>query len=438
MASIDIKPNSQIIMRASFFKLILLLPITFLGSCSLLNHDDDKPLHPKLIELTPLQTTLIQHNNEFGVDLFKQVASQENSNVMLSPLSANVALTMLLNGTDTNTKSQIMEMLGYATDSDLSEINAAYQSLLESLLDVDPTTKLSIANAMFHENDFVVKQSYLDILKNDFDTQIRGLDFKDPQTVDVINNWAASQTNQKIKKVINNIDPELVMFLMNAVYFDGQWSTKFDESKTSDGAFYVNGFPMGYDDASEDEAPYVNVDMMKGKINSLLKFTSEYKMIEIPYGRKNFSMVIIVPLKPMEEFLEDFDSSIWSSFEVLPNGDSDWNEINVVIPKFSFSYEKYLNGILQNLGMEDAFNPNMADLSGISDQDLFVSFVKQNSFIEVDESGTEAAAVTTIGIGVTSAPSELVFHVDSPFVFLIRERTTNTVLFMGKVLNPNE
>jgi serpin B len=176
---------------------------------------------------------------------------------------------------------------------------------------------------------------------------------------------------------------------------------------------------------------------MSSEVGAKVVYDSDYKALEMPYGRTNFTMVVIVPTETLGEFYSSFDPQVWNSITSGLDDVDDFGKLIVQIPKFKFSYEKYLNQQLKAMGMVDAFSPNQADLSGISDQSIFVSFVKQNTFVEVDEQGTEAAAVTTIGIELTSMPPQPIqFIIDKPFVFAIRERTTNTLLFIGQVVNP--
>jgi serpin B len=174
--------------------------------------------------------------------------------------------------------------------------------------------------------------------------------------------------------------------------------------------------------------------MMRSLIPVKMHYNETSTVVELPYGRQNFSMVIIVPVNSLEEYLPDFEKTDWTSIiEALDNIDEP-EEAEIIMPKFKFEYEKFLNDQLKALGMLDAFNPGVADLSGIADADIYVDFVKQNTFVDVNEEGTEAAAVTTIGIKEVSMPPS--FTVDKPFIFAIRERMTNTLLFIGKVEMP--
>jgi serpin B len=407
--------------------LMALCLMTFAGlsSCSKDNNGQEPDLTPKTIELTAKSADVIAYGNEFGIELFTKVAGDENKNLMLSPLSASAALTMLLNGCAGDTYDQLRETLKYPEEMTISEINEVYRTLVSQLLDVDPKVKLALANAIFYREGFSVKNPFLSTMDTDFNAEIAGLDFALPSSLATINKWASDNTNGKIPKVLNEISGDAVMFIMNALYFKGDWSYQFDKDLTSDRAFYTNG------------SGSVDVSTMKGDVGSRIAYGTGYRAIEMPYGQTNFTMVVIVPEGTLPEFNATFDAEKWNTITSAFDDQEEFGELTVYMPKFKFSYEKYLNYQLQSMGMLDAFNPGLANLSGIADASIYVSFVKQNTFVEVDEKGTEAAAVTTIGIELTSLPPQpQVFAIDKPFVFAIRERTTNTLLFIGQVVNP--
>ncbi len=422
-------------MKFFILKTLFLTGMLLLSSCTLFEHGEDFPTEPKVIPVSPLTEALIESSNEFGLDLMKRVSAQKPGNLMISPLSASINLTMLLNGTSANTRTQIQEMLGYPADQSLAEINVSYRELVDALVEADPAVTLEIANAIFYRKDFSFKAPFLSTMKDDFNASVQGLDFLDSDAVRIINRWASDNTNRKIPKVIDSIQREMVMFILNAVYFKGNWTSQFDASKTQNMPFYVNPMPNG----EGEVAPHILVPTMRGKVTAMTYYSNDYKAIELPYGRKNFVMTIVEPAGSLQPFIETLSSHEWNALTFSPavgTGQGSWRQVDVELPKFTFSYEKVLNDDLKALGMIDAFDPNSADLSGISDADLFVSFVKQNTFVEVNEKGTEAAAVTTTGIELTSLPP--VFQINKPFVFIIRERSTNTVLFIGKVVNPLE
>lgn len=400
----------------------LILPTMLLGSCK---KDDPMPnLTPKVIELTTKSAQVISNSNAFGIELFTKTAAEEPQNLMLSPLSASTALTMLLNGCGGNTYTQLKSMLEYPNDMTIDEVNEAYKSLVNQLLGADPKVKLALANAIFYRNGFSVKPSFLNAMGTNFDALIQGLDFGSPSALTTINKWASDNTFGKIPKVLDGISGNAVMFLMNALYFKGDWSYQFDKNLTANLPFNL------------DNGTSVDVSTMTGEVGARIAYGNSYSAIELPYGRTNFTMVVIVPTNTLARFNESFTGSVWSDITMSLDAVTEFGNVNVFMPKFKFSYEKVLNDQLTSMGMADAFEPTLADLSGIADASIFVSFVKQNTFVDVNEEGTEAAAVTIIGVELTSNPGPTVFRVDKPFVFAIRERTTNTLMFIGQVADP--
>ena len=411
-------------MKNSLIILFSLVTITGFTSCSKEN-TGEPDLTPKSLNLTAMGPEVIANGNEFGVELFTKVAQEENKNLMLSPLSASAALTILLNGCNGDTYDQLKETLKYPANMTISEINEVYKSLVAQLLVIDPKVKLALANAIFYRQSFSVKDPFLNTMSTDFDAEIAGLDFSLPSALTTINKWASDNTNGKVPKVLDEISGDAVMFLMNALYFKGDWSYQFDKALTSDRPFHTDG------------SSSVDVSTMKGDVGSKVTYGSNYKAIELPYGCTNFTMVVVVPEGTLSDFITSLTAEKWNTITSAFDDQEKFGELTVYMPKYKFSYEKYLNDQLQSMGMLDAFVPGVANLSGISDASIYVDFVKQNTFVEVDEKGTEAAAVTTIGIVETSFPPQpQEFVIDKPFVFAIRERTTNTLLFIGQVVNP--
>jgi serpin B len=404
---------------------ILLVSVAIAFAFLSCKKDDQTPnLTPKTIELTSKSTEVIAHSNEFGIELFTKTAVEENQNLMLSPLSASTALTMLLNGCGGDTYTQLKSTLKYPQNMTMAEVNEAYNSLIGQLLEADPKVTLSLANAIFYRNGFAVKSTFLNTMSNDFDAHIEGLDFGSSTALSKINKWASDNTNGKIPKVLDDISAQAVMFLMNALYFKGDWSYQFDKSFTDDRSFnFENGTSA-------------NVPTMLGEVGARFAQGENYQAIELPYGRTNFTMILIVPSETLASFYNGFTNDVWESITSSLDGYPEFGMAEVYMPKFKFSYEKVLNDQLTSMGMIDAFEPSLADLSGIADASIYVSFVKQNTFVDVNEEGTEAAAVTTIGVELTSAPGPKIFKVDKPFVFAIRERTTNTLMFIGQVTDP--
>lgn len=409
-------------------KITLLLLMMTLGliSCQKDNSDEPENREPKSIVLPNYATEVLSSNNNFGVSLFTDVASEKQENIMLSPLSANIALNMAMNAADGNTFTQMRDMLGY-NDLTQEEINELYKTLVEQLLTADDKVTLNLANAMFYKNEFPIKAPYKTTVETDYQADIEGLDFSDvTNTLNRINGWASDKTNGKIDKVLNDISGDAVMFLLNAVYFKGNWTQQFEKKATQDLQFTLNN------------GENIEVPTMSGEIPLRRYQGSNFSAYELSYGRDNFVMDLILPTESLPDILSDFDGDLYDEMTAVLDQQEDKVEYNVLLPKFKFKYEKYLNDNLRLLGMTDAFNGS-ADFSNLSDVPTFISFVKQNTFVDVNEEGTEAAAVTTIGFIRTSAGGGTpTVHFDRPFAFVIRERTTNTLLFIGTVYNPLE
>ena len=401
------------------FPLGLMVFLILAVACS--KQQDSPDLQPVPLNISNKGKAIINNNNAFGIRLFTAVAKEESKNMMLSPVSASAALTMLLNGSKGDTYNQIKEMLGYSQDMTLDEVNAHYRSLVGQLLTVDPKVELALANAVFHLRDYPFKASFLERMNKDFNATVEGLDFNSNSAVDRINRWASDNTNKKIPKILDNISPQTVMFLLNALYFKGDWTYKFDVKNTETREF------------TKSNGTKIMVPTMSGTLGARQTGQSDFQALEIPYGQTNFSMILVVPNGDIKNFYDHFTPDTWSSITTGLDLETDWRETLVSFPKFKFEYDKQLNDPLRHLGMVDAFD-DRADLTGISDNRLQVSTVKQNTFIEVNEQGTEAAAVTVVDIIEVSIRY---FEANKPFIFAIRERTSNTLLFIGAVQDPS-
>jgi serpin B len=313
-----------------------------------------------------------------------------------------------------------LEMLGLTMD----QVNSSYKSLINLLLNIDDKVQFELANSIWYRNTFPFEQSFFDICGNYFNAQVSGLNFDDPASKDIINEWVNTNTKGKIKYIIDNIEPESVMFLINAIYFKGNWTYKFDSTKTKDEKFYlINGSNK-------------NCRMMNQKSYLSYSQNSEFDAVDLPYGNKNYSMTIFLPSsnKNINDFineLTDDNYRLWlSSFKS--------DSVNIFMPKYKIEYKLSLNEALKNLGMAIAFESGKADFTGMSElgKGIFISEVKHKTFILVDEEGTEAAAVTSVEMVYESFPAEIIIKFNRPFVFVIREKNSGAIVFIGKIVEP--
>lgn len=371
--------------------------------------------------LSAAESKLVTAANDFSMGLFAQVSAAEpGANVFISPLSASMALGMTANGAAGETLEQMRAALRL-TEATESEINNGYRDLRELLLGLDRSTELRIGNSVWYRAGIPLESSFITILKTYFDANATLLDFASPTAPATINNWARQATNDRITEVIDRIDPHIVMFLINALYFKGVWQSPFDPQRTTQQ-------PFTSIDGTQGNVPLMS---QQGTFRALLR--PEVQGIELMYGNSAFTFVALLP--PAGQNVNTFVASL--TREQLDGWLRDFSEGNVVVelPRFILEYERTLNEELKALGMRLPFLERQADFTRMSPligRELYIDFVKQNTFVAVDEVGTEAAAVTTVGIGLVSMPPT--FRVDRPFVFLIRERFSGAILFMGKVV----
>ena len=404
------------------FKLLLI--VLLFPACT----GQNDPIHqiPKdaeSITLSTAQQLRVSQDNAFAFDLLKNtISSSGETNVFISPLSVSIALGMAWNGANGQTKTEMetaLKMSGMSVD----DINGYYKIMQSTLPGIDPTTKLSIANSLWYRTGFAVKPAYLKVNTDYFGAYVKELDFTKSWAVDTINNWCSKKTNKMIPQVLTQIPGDIVMYLVNAVYFKGIWRKKFDKVNTNE-AYFTNELNN-----------QVKVNMMYQKDTFAYKADSYAQYLDMPYGNNAFSMTVILPTegKTTSDVLNQLTVDKWKSIiDNMPTG-----KVEVYLPRFNNKNNLSLKSPLQNMGMKLAFS-DMADFSKIADIQLLISSVAHITNIELTEEGTEAAAVTIIGVGVTSMPVEPptpVFKVNKPFLYVIREKSTGVILFIGKMGN---
>ena len=406
-----------------FLILIFAVPLSFI-SCSK-SPDENLPKDPVPIELTEVQTSLVGSGNTFAFDIFREIIENSDpaENIIISPLSISYALSMTLNGADGTTRDAMLEALkvnGITPD----EINTAFQKLTEALLKVDKRVIMTIANSVWTEKEFDVKQAFIDILTEYYDAESKDFDISDPAVPVKVNTWIEDKTNGLIRDMISSLPDNTVMLLINAIYFKGKWTSEFDADQTKDQPFYL------LSGSSAD------VPTMMQKSDFRIFDGDGFVVGEFPYGQGNFVMDIILPddnngLSELVPSITDAAFAGWVDQLVE-------RKVNLFLPRFKYDFRKGLVEILTDMGMGIAFTDN-ADFTNIAEfPPLLISDVLHQAFIETNEEGTEAAAATVVVVGITSVgPNDpFPFVADHPFIYIIREVTTGSVIFMGRVSDP--
>ncbi|MFD1144138.1 serpin family protein [Larkinella insperata] len=374
------------------------------------------------LKATPKARLFAQKTNDFSFDFLKRINEQakKDENIFVSPLSLHMALGMLLNGAAGQTADEMKKAM-HLDGVSLADANQTYELLMQGLPTADPKVTTKLANSVWYRNGFSVEPSYLDATKKTFNAQISGEDFNNPAPVITkINQWASDNTNAKIKNVIQEIKDNHVLFLLNALYFKGDWKRPFDPKSTVDAPFEL----------ASGSTKQVKLMTMTGGLRHAFRPT--YGAFQLPYGNGTYSMTVLLPNEnsSVDALISNLNATEWAELQQSLKE----TKVAIGLPKFTLEYEANLNDALSQMGMPTAFT-DAANFTGISTKEgLKVSYVKQNTFVAVDEKGTEAAAVTSIGVETTSMPPSLIC--DRPFVVLITEKETGSVLFMGKIMNP--
>lgn len=366
-------------------------------------------------------------NTRFGFKLFSHIRQRTgNQNIFISPTSLAIALSMTYDGADGQTQEAMADALEFRNLS-LEEVNrgnAALQAYVEGL---DPAVKLTIANSLWANQQVAFKPDFLQQNQDFYQAEVRTLDFSHPQAPAQINTWVQQNTQGKIQQIVDQIDPLDILFLINAIYFKGSWQEAFDPGQTQERPFnLLNG--------SQKQHP-----MMARSDQFLYLETEQFQAVSLPYGQGRLSMDVFLPRQDitLEAFAQTLTADNWQTWmaQFRPHRGS------LQLPRFRVEYDVSLQEALEALGMAVAFDPDRADFSRMTDWDAFISEVRHKTFVDVNEEGTEAAAVTSVRIQTTAAVIDPEFPfqmtVDRPFFFAIRDQQTGAILFMGTITNPS-
>jgi serine protease inhibitor len=366
---------------------------------------------------------LVAANNRFGFELFNQLQLKDRGkNIFYSPLSVALTLSMAYNGAAGETKEAMRRTLK-TEGLNLDELNEASAALINSLMSSDPKVELAIANSLWARREVKLREDFLERNRRFFAAEVASLDFGAPSALTTINNWVSRNTKNKIPSIINQIDPDDVMFLINAVYFKGQWENRFKKGLTKNEPFY----PLS--------GPQKEVPMMSQSGDYQYYRGYKFQAVRLFYGDKGASLDLFLP--DQDSSIDDFLKGL--SFEQCGQWTGSFHQApgDIKIPRFKMDYESRLNEPLEAMGMGVAFVGGKADFSGMRDQnDLYISEVKHKAVVEVNEEGTVAAAATSVGITQLSAPQRFTFIADHPFLMMIRDHRTDAILFMGVVVDP--
>ena len=368
--------------------------------------------------------TFCESNNKFGFKVFQEIVKEQtNNNIFISPMSISYALGMTFNGADGKTKEEMAKALEFGNLTP-EEINESFHKLMKKLMELDPKVMMEIANSIWYRENIEVLKKFKEVNQKYFRAEIRNMDFSKQETVSIINNWVSENTKGKITKVIDEIDALSMMYLINAIYFKGAWSEEFDKKRTKEDKFLL------------PDGKSIMCEMMKSSEKMMYFENEDFQAVDLTYGKENFSMIIVLPKKDKDinEFISNLNIEDWNSWL---NGFSKIKG-SLVLPKFKIEYDIEMNDVLKALGMGNAFS-SAADFSKMTKkQKLYISNVKHKTFVDVNEEGTEAAAVTVVEMKLTSVGPGFFMKVNRPFVFAIKEKETNSIIFIGKIVNPKQ
>ena len=364
--------------------------------------------------------------NKFALKMFAQMHKEEkgNDNFCLSPLSASWALSMAANGAEGTTREQMYATLGFP-GNDAEKINAYQQKIIKRLSALDPErVTVGIANSMWVNENFKIKKEFEKSNTAYYDATIKNIKF-DAAAVEAINDWCSQKTNGKITEIVKEIDPMTQLFLINALYFNGRWTTTFNKKRTIEEEF------------TKENGEKIKVQMMHQNTKMYYYEDENVQMAMKPFGEEKFHMLFILPRegvtmdKSVQLLAENLDT--WYS-------ESEKEEVNLSLPRYKAEYGTSLKSTLQSLGMSDAFTPGKANFGALSKEGLCIGDVLQKTFVKVDEEGAEAAAVTSVALMAMAAgpPKPKNMVINRPFIYIIRERGTGNILFIGKNGHPKE
>ena len=377
----------------------------------------------KPLELTTKGGEFVQKGEAFNFEFIERINSKAEKDYIISPLSMQFLLGMILNGAQGETAEQVAAVLGYGA-GEKEAVNEFAASVLNQLPKLDRLTGVLIANAIFVDDGWPLKEAYKKEVGEAYKAEISNLDFSNnDESLKVINGWCKKHTNGMIEKVLDEVDPGMLCYLLNALYFKGMWKEKFNKSNSAEEKFVA------------ESGASSKVMMMKQTKKFAYSENKCFQAVRLPYGNGAFSMTVLLPKSGygVADAIATLRALGWEDF----CRDFETCEVDLWLPRFETKFNIMLNDMLSAMGMPDAFDAAKADFTPLSDYALRLSFVQQHAAIKVDEEGTEAAAVSSAGFEKNAAMpiDDAVFHADHTFLYLITENSTGVVLFAGRFGN---
>lgn len=372
------------------------------------------------------RVNIVQANQQFALDFYKQISANEKGNIFFSPISLSAAMSMAFAGAKGETQNQISSVFHFP--SNRKKFHAQQGELLKQINPKNDSIQLNIVNTLWAEKTYPFKKAYNKLIKQSYSASIQPVDFinKYEDGRLLINDDIFKSTSEKIKDLLpaGSVNPLTKLVLTNAIYFKANWKTKFVRNKSIDAIFYIT--------------PQEKVKCSMMSVKGSFRYTEDAnaQAVELPYSGGNYSIVVILPTA--NQTIEEYSKGLsFSSLDNLLKGLLK-QEVNVSIPKFKLSSGYQLKQVLSDMGMPLPFT-DKADFSGMtSKNDLKITDVFHKAFIEVNEEGTEASAATAVVIGLKSAGNEKYFIANRPFLFLIKDNSSGSILFMGRMVNPTK
>ena len=415
--------NKKIIITLSVICMVLVITTGVLGYL-LMKDGGEEPTINEPNNNEP--TSEVSATGDFEIDLFREAYVTSDSNTVISPLSIKMAMAMVTEGAKEETLTELREVLELDENS-----KTYYQNLIDDISGQDDIT-LDIANSVWSKDDLEFKQDFIDLLQQYYHAEATSLDFNDSSSVDTINNWVDDKTNGKISKILEKIEPLDIMYLINAIYFNADWTEQFNEDFTQEKDFTIA------------DGSTIQTELMSMDSDFQYQENDDFQAVELPYGEDGrYVMRVYLPEEGKE--IDEFVSGM--TREELNNWNQNFSQMEgyLELPKFKTEYSKNLNDILKDLGIERAFDSGLANFKDIIDvtgQNAYISRVIHKTYIDVSERGTEAAAVTMVAMELKGMPTEpedtFEMIVDRPFFFTIDDTENDEILFMGTILNPTE